>query len=212
MLPSQTSLPNRRGRDFIARHGETVFNVAGRWQGQGNSPLTERGLAQARELGRTLAQDPIAAVYASDLGRAVQTAGEVAAPHGLELQLEPRLREIDVGGWTGKNAEEIESAYPGGRRAWATAPCRMRLPDGETLLEAQTRVLAFFAERMPAHLDQTIVVISHGAIGQAILVTAMGGTVDDLWLKDRIDNCQISRLEWTAARGLQLVNASEASL
>lgn len=203
------NMPGTPVRILVARHGETEFNVTGRWQGQGNSPLTERGLAQARELGRALAQESIAAVYSSDLGRAMQTAREVAAPHGLDVQMELRLREVDVGGWTGKNGDEIEAAYPGARQAWATAPAGMRLPDGETLLEVQTRALAFFDERMPAHADQTIVVISHGAIGQVILAMAMGGTVEDLWLKDRIDNCQISRLEWTAADGLQLIELAD---
>ena len=202
-------MPGTPVRILLVRHGETVFNVEGRWQGQGNSPLTERGLAQARELGRALAQEPITAVYSSDLGRAVQTAHEVAVLHGLEVQLEQRLREIDVGGWTGKNRDEIDAEHPGGREAWAKAPGRMQLPDGETLLEVQTRALAFFAERMPAHADQTIVVISHGALGQAILVNGLGGTVDDLWLKDRVDNCQISRLEWTASDGLKLIELSD---
>jgi phosphoserine phosphatase len=202
-------MPGTPVRILLARHGETEFNVAGRWQGLGNSPLTERGLAQARELGRALAQEPIAAVYSSDLGRALQTAREVAAPHGLEVRAELRMREIDVGGWTGKNGDEIEAAYPGARQAWAKAPAGMRLPDGETLLEVQTRALGFFDEWMPAHADQTIVVISHGAIGQVILVNAMGGTVDDLWIKHRIDNCQISRLEWTAADGLTLIELAD---
>ena len=54
-----------------------------------------------------------------------------------------------------------------------------------------------------------MVVISHGAIGQAILISAMGGTLDDLWLEQRVDNCQISRLEWTPTRGLRLVQLSD---
>jgi broad specificity phosphatase PhoE len=202
-------MPGTPVRIFLVRHGETVFNVTGRWQGQGNSPLTERGLAQARELGRALAQDPITAVYTSDLGRAVQTAREVADVHGLEVHLEPRLRELDVGGWTGKSGDEIEADYPGARHTWATQPGSMRLPDGETLLDAQTRALTFFAEQMPVHADETIVVISHGGIGQTILVNALGGGVDDLWLKERVDNCQISRLEWTASDGLKLIELSD---
>src|ERR1700675_244272 len=100
-------MPGTPVRLLLVRHGETVFNVTGRWQGQGDSPLTERGLAQARELGRALAHESIAAVYSSDLGRAMQTAREVAAPHGLDVQSELRLREINVGGWTGKNGAEI---------------------------------------------------------------------------------------------------------
>jgi broad specificity phosphatase PhoE len=62
---------------------------------------------------------------------------------------------------------------------------------------------------MPAHAGQTIALITHGAIGQAILVTAMGGSLEDLWLKERLDNCQISRLEWTDQAGLQLIELSD---
>jgi broad specificity phosphatase PhoE len=198
-------MPGTPVRILLVRHGETVFNVEGRWQGQANSPLNERGLAQARELGRALADDSLAAVYSSDLGRAMQTAREVARPHGLDVLPDQRLREIDVGQWTGKTRPEIEAEFPGSLHTWSTAPAHMRLPGGETMFEVQTRAMAFFAEVMPRHLDQTVVVICHGALNQAILVNAMGGTIDDLWLKERIDNCQISRLEWTAADGLKLI-------
>lgn len=192
-------------RILLARHGETHFNVEGRWQGQADSPLTERGLAQARELGRALADEPIGAVYSSDLGRALLTAGEVAAPHGLAVRTDQRLREIDTGGFTGKGAAEIDIAYPGQRQVWATTPAAMRLPGGESLAEAQARPLAFFAERMPEHASETVVVISHGALVQTILVAAMGARLDDLWLEQRVHNCQISRLEWTAGVGLALI-------
>jgi len=196
-------------RILLARHGETIFNVEGRWQGQSDSPLTERGLAQARELARALADEPIAAVYSSDLGRAVDTAAEVAKRHHLAVTTDERLREIDTGAWTGKGRAEITAEFPGGLEAWATQPTSMRLPHGETLFEAQTRALAFFAQRMPAHAAQTVVVISHGAIGQTVLVNAMGGTVEDLWLEQRVDNCQISRLEWTPSHGLKLIELSD---
>ena len=203
-------------RILLARHGETVFNVEGRWQGQSDSPLTARGLAQARALARALADEPIAAIYSSDLGRALDTAAEVAKLHQLTVTTDARLREIDTGAWTGKGRTEIAAEFPGGLEAWATQPTSMRLPGGETIFEAQERALAFFAERMPplaermpAHAAQTVVVISHGAIGQAILVNAMGGTVQDLWLKQRVDNCQISRLEWTPSHGLKLLELSD---
>jgi broad specificity phosphatase PhoE len=192
-------------RILLVRHGETVFNVDGRWQGQADSPLTERGRAQAAELARALADEDITAVYSSDLGRAAETAVEVASLQQLEVKRETRLREIDVGEWTGKHRDEINAAYPGGLKAWATRPSAFQLPSGESIHQAQTRALAFFGDRMPSHLGETIVVISHGAVCQTILVSAMGGTVDDLWLKEGIDNCQISRLEWTAERGLQLI-------
>lgn len=196
-------------RVLLARHGETVFNVEGRWQGQADSPLTDRGRAQARELARALVDEPIAAVYSSDLGRAYLTASEVAAPHALPVRSDVRLREIQTGEWTGKNREQIDAEYPDGLRAWATTPNDYQIPDGESLGDAQGRALAFFAERMPEHVGQTIVVISHGAVGQTILVAAMGLGVDALWLKQRVDNCQISRLEWTPDRGLELIELAD---
>jgi probable phosphoglycerate mutase len=192
-------------RILLARHGETVFNVEGRWQGQADSPLTERGRAQAAELARALADEQITAVYSSDLGRAADTAAEVASLHNLQVTAEGRLREINVGAWTGKNRDEINAEFPGGLKAWASQPSAYELPDGETIGAAQARALEFFGDRMPAHSGEAVVVISHGALCQTILVNAIGGTVDDLWLKEGVDNCQISRLEWTADRGLQLI-------
>jgi broad specificity phosphatase PhoE len=196
-------------RILLTRHGETVFNVEGRWQGQADSPLTERGVAQARQLAGALAEEPIAAVYSSDLGRAMGTAREVALAHGLEVMAEPRLREIHVGGFAGLNRAQIEAGFGDLLHRWAYHPATMRLPGGETLAEAQTRALAFLGERMPRHAEQTVVVVAHGAIGQAILVAAMGRSVADLWLKERLDNCQISRLEWTAEDGLRLIELSD---
>jgi probable phosphoglycerate mutase len=196
-------------RILLARHGETVFNVEGRWQGQTDSPLTERGLAQSRELARATSDEHVAAVYSSDLGRAMNTAAEVAALHGLNVTAEARLREIDCGAWTGKDRAAIDAEFPGDRQAWATAPSSMRMPDGETLLEAQARALAFFGERMPDHHGKTVVVVSHGAVAQTILVNALGGTVQDLWLEQRIDNCQISRLQWTPEKGLEVLELAD---
>ena len=196
-------------RILLARHGETVFNVEGRWQGQADSPLTERGRAQAVELARALADEQITAVYSSDLGRAADTAAEVAFLHQLEVTREARLREIDVGEWTGKQRDEINAAFPGGLKAWASRPSEYQLPNGESIHHAQARALDFLGDRMPTHAGETVVVISHGALCQTILVNAMGGSVDDLWLKERVDNCQISRLEWTEGSGLTLIELSD---
>src|SRR5207248_10883393 len=98
-------------RILLARHGETVFNVEGRWQGQSDSPLTERGLAQARELARALADEPIAAVYSSDLGRAVDTAAEVAKLHHLAVTTDARRREIATGARTGQGRAETTAEF-----------------------------------------------------------------------------------------------------
>jgi probable phosphoglycerate mutase len=196
-------------RVLLARHGETVSNVEGRWQGQTDSPLTERGLAQARELARALAPEPIRAVYSSDLGRAFTTAAEVARPHGLTVLPEERLRELDVGRWTGRLGAEIRQSEPDLMALWRDRPSDLHIPEGETLAQAQQRALDFFQEMLPRHAGQTVVVITHGALAQCILVAGMRRPLGDLWLKERIQNCQISRLDWTSEAGLNLVELAD---
>src|SRR5919201_202690 len=136
-------------RILLTRHGETVSNVEGRWQGQTDSPLTERGLAQARELARVLRNEPLQAIYASDLGRAFDTAQEVARPHGLEVIAEKRLRELDVGRWTGRLGTEIRESEPDLIALWRNRPAELQIPGGETLAQAQQRALAFIDETLP---------------------------------------------------------------
>jgi broad specificity phosphatase PhoE len=197
-------------RVLLVRHGETVSNVEGRWQGQTDSPLTERGLAQARELARALADEPLAAIYSSDLGRAFDTARAVAAQHAhLEVIAEPRLRELHVGRWTGRLGAEIRESDPELMTLWRDQPADLVIPEGETLAEAQARALACLGERLPAHVGESVLVVTHGALTQCVLVAGMGGTVADLWLKERIQNCQISRLEWTPDAGLRLTELAD---
>jgi broad specificity phosphatase PhoE len=193
----------------LARHGETEFNVEGRWQGRSDSPLTARGVLQARQLGQALAHEPISAVYSSDLGRAVATGEEVARLHGLTVSRDERLSEIDVGDWTNRLGSEIRASDAGMLQTWLQRPAEARLPGGETLAQTQARALSFFTDRMPSHAGQTVVVITHGTVGQCILISGLGRPLDDLWLEQRLDNCSISRLEWTPAHGLNVVDITD---
>jgi broad specificity phosphatase PhoE len=84
-------------RIHLVRHGETEWNRELRWQGHSDPPLNERGRDQARSLAAALARRPFTAVYSSDLRRASETAEIVAAPLGLAVHVDSRLREIDVG-------------------------------------------------------------------------------------------------------------------
>lgn len=199
-------------RVLLARHGETVANVEGRWQGQTDSPLTERGLLQAGRLAESLADQPVAAVYSSDLGRALRSAEIVAAPHGIPVTVDVRLREIDTGAWSSRLGAEIRAEDPSGLETWLSRPWSFRMPGGETLGEMQGRAADFFQDRMPLHAGQTVVVITHGTAAQTILALALQRALTDLWLPEgRIENCQVSRLEWTSSRGLRLVELSDIS-
>jgi len=132
---------------LLARHGETDDNVPPlRFQGQRDTPLNERGRAQARELAERVAalDPPIASLWCSDLSRARETAEIVGARIGLIPRPDPRLREGWRGEWEGFLFEEIEARDPERYRAWRhpDAEVGFQFPGGETLAQQQQRVLA----------------------------------------------------------------------
>src|SRR5919112_2688628 len=93
---------------LLARHGETDWNRELRIQGSSDIELNELGRAQAHALAQELEHVELDAIYASDLSRARATAEAVAASHGLEVRLHPRLRERSFGGWEGFTREDID--------------------------------------------------------------------------------------------------------
>ena len=125
-------------RILLARHGETDWNRLGRWQGHADPPLNEAGLSQAAELAERLAGDGIAAVYSSDLVRASETARVVADRLGLDVVEDARLREIDVGSWSGLTRAEVEQRFPEGYARWLDGEIGH---DGETREELTERVV-----------------------------------------------------------------------
>ena len=98
---------------FVARHGQTDWNAEHRWQGHADPPLNERGRAEAQALAESLASRGIEAIYSSDLARGRETAEIVGARLGLPVVVDARLREVDVGEWSGLTTPEIEQLYPG---------------------------------------------------------------------------------------------------
>ncbi len=132
---------------LLARHGETDDNVPPlRFQGHRDTPLNERGRAQARELAERVAalDPPIASLWCSDLSRARETAEIVGARIGLTPRPDPRLREGWRGEWEGFLFEQIEARDPERYAAWRhpDAEIGFRFPGGETLAQQQARVLA----------------------------------------------------------------------
>ena len=181
---------------FLARHGETLWNVERRFQGHRDSPLSERGLEQARRLGERLAREPLAAVYASDLGRTRSTAEFVARPHGLEVRTHPGLREIDTGHWTGLHRDDVRAnpAWAPMLQVYRERPAEHRMPGGETIGDVHARALVALREIAARHRGETIAVISHHVVVEMILAHALGFPLEQLWLPHRGGNCFLSVL------------------
>ena len=132
---------------LLARHGETDDNVPPqRVQGWIDSPLNERGRAQARELAAAVEDRGVRSVYSSHLGRARETAVIVAGELGLEVQVDGRLAESRRGDWEGRLLTEIERDEPELWAAWRRGGAQFRFPAGESLAEHADRVASALAD------------------------------------------------------------------
>lgn len=159
---------------ILVRHAESTWNAESRWQGQADPPLSEIGREQARRVAERLRGETIAVLYTSDLVRAVETAQAIGRALGLVPRLEPRLREIDLGCWTGLTRVEIAERYPEEFRAWQEHK-PLRAGGGETFLEMQARVVHVLEEIVAAHHGETIAVVTHGGV-----ITALRGHIQGI--------------------------------
>jgi alpha-ribazole phosphatase len=149
-------------RLILIRHGQTDWNVEGRYQGQVDIPLNECGREQAAQIVRALSGVNLAAVYASDLGRAVETAQALAQAAGLQVRVDPRLREINQGRWEGRLFDEIRAEYPEELRRRRENPLAFKPPDGEVVGQVRERVLAAVADIVRRYPTQSVAIVSHG--------------------------------------------------
>jgi broad specificity phosphatase PhoE len=146
---------------LLVRHGETDWNLENRVQGHTDRPLNHTGREQARALADRLAAETLVAVFASDLVRARDTATIVARSHGLDVILDPDLREKNFGSWEGLTDVEILERFPDAVRGqWG---------DGETTEAVAERVVAAIDRIRTRHPAGTVLVVSHGGALRAIL-------------------------------------------
>lgn len=172
-------------RVFLVRHGATTLTAENRFAGSIEVPLSDEGRGQARLLADRLGGEPVAAVYASPLGRAAETARIVAEPHGLTVQTDERLREISHGRWEQMTRAEVEERYPEEIESWEADPYTFAPDGGETGLEVTARALPAVLELVRAHPGETIVVVSHKATIRLLLSSLLG--FDPRRYRDNLD-------------------------
>jgi probable phosphoglycerate mutase len=162
---------------LVVRHGETTWNREGRIQGHRDSPLTARGLAQARAVAARVARERLDALYASDLGRARQTAEEVAATTALPIRLDAGLRERAFGILEGKSWDDIAREHPDDARLLLKDP-EHQIPGGESLARFRDRVLEALRRVARDAGGGTVVVVTHGGVLGVLYREAMGIPLD----------------------------------
>ncbi len=149
---------------ILIRHGETLWNIEHRIQGQFDSPLTELGLTQAKALAKRLQNRPFAALYSSDLGRAYQTAHPISQATQLPIWVDQRLRERHFGHFQGLTRLEAEQQFPKEYHYFKTLNPDHPLPNGESLKQFRQRCMNCFNDLVHKHRGKQILIITHGGV------------------------------------------------
>ncbi len=189
-------------RLILVRHAETEWNTARVFQGRLDSRLTATGLEQVRRLADRLEYEtPIAAIYSSDQGRAMQTAELIAS--SLRLAVIPRadLREIDCGDWTGMSYDDVMLAWPDDHANWRGRPDLHCMPNGESVADVQRRALRFLEEVRRLHPGQTVCAVSHSTVVRSAVCYLLGLPLEKLWEGPRQPNCAVNLIELREDRG-----------
>jgi len=149
---------------IIIRHGETLWNIEGKKQGQLDSPLTLLGIKQAKALSQRLTEESFTVLYASDLGRAYETAEYIAARTNHKIFPEQRLRERNFGIFQGLTDKQIENEYPAEYNSYLTNRVDYVIPDGESLRQFYVRVTDFLESLTTLHDGQIVAIVTHGGV------------------------------------------------
>ena len=195
-------------RIIAIRHGETAWNVATRIQGQLDIELNDRGRWQAAQVALALRDEPLQAVYASDLKRAWCTAEAIAQASATALTAHVGLRERSFGEFQGHSHADIEANWPEQALRWRQREPDWAPPGGESLAVLRERIRCTVDELARAHVGQQIVLVAHGGVLDALYRLATGQAIQAprSW---QLGNATINRLLWTP-EGLSLVGWSDA--
>lgn len=172
-------------RIFLVRHGATTLTAEDRFAGATDVPLSEEGREQARRLALRLGTQKIAAVYASPLGRTVETARILAKPHDLPVVTNEGLREISHGRWEQMTRSEVEAKYSDEAAAWEEDPYTFAPVGGESGVAVTARALPVLIDIVGTHRNSTVLVVSHKATIRLLLSSLLG--FDPRRYRDNLD-------------------------
>jgi alpha-ribazole phosphatase len=159
---------------YLLRHGEILLAERRRFVGHLDVPLSPRGEAQCERQALRLSAVPLAAVFSSDLSRAVRSAQIIGEPHGLAPTTLPALREMDMGRWEGLTAAELTAREPTAFKAWTTRIGEYPFPEGEDVARLVGRAWPAFESIAAEHAGRAVAVVAHAGPNRAILCRALG--------------------------------------
>ena len=166
---------------MIVRHGETEWNAQGRIQGHTDTGLSEKGAEQARSLGQRLAGLNIDVAYSSDLKRTSETAKLALGERDVALNETPMLREYHKGEFEGMTLSEIESQFPGEYPRYLKKDLDYAPKGGETTRDVSARMVKIIDEIKSNHLNEAVLVVSHGGALRAAMVSLLNMPIEGNW-------------------------------
>jgi probable phosphoglycerate mutase len=184
---------------IVIRHGETEWNLLGRWQGHENSLLTENGHIQAKAMAKALKQFTVSVVYSSDLGRALQTAHYVEETLGHPILTDHRLRERHLGIFQGLTTLQMKAEYPDIFEKFQNAGPEFVVPGGESIQQRYDRSVDYFKQLVARHPGETIAVITHGGVLDG-LFRFVTGLALEIPRHFKIWNCSLNIFSYSAGQ------------
>jgi probable phosphoglycerate mutase len=172
-------------RIFLIRHGATALTAEDRFAGSTDVPLSDEGRDQARRLAGRLSSEKVAAIYSSDLGRTMETAQILAAPHRLEVQARSGLREISHGHWEQMTRREVEGQFTEEAAEWEKDPFTFAPTGGESGLAVTARALPSLIDIVRDCRGGKAIVVSHKATIRLLLSSLLG--FDPRRYRDNLD-------------------------
>lgn len=179
---------------ILVRHGQTDWNVIGRYMGWTDEDLNEEGRAQAERVAGRLEGWPIVAVYSSPLRRAVRTAEAIAKRRSVPVETIEELGEMRIGAWEGMYAGDIAARFPQPWKIWRTNPGDFRMPDGESLGEVWERAVKAFDKIMDRSEGRMAVAVTHDVVVRLLAAHVLGVGVD-IYRRVEVGNASVTVLE-----------------
>lgn len=183
---------------FITRHGQTKWNVEHRIQGKADSPLTNLGIRQARQLGKRLSDMGVDKIFSSSSPRAFRTAQLVQEELEPTTQLfsEDDLMEISLGEWEGMLRSEVDRLYPRLQNLYFNNPPEFKpVGNGETFFQLRDRVMSFLDRVLAENHGKNILLVTHTAVVKLIMGHFEGRPLEKLWEPPVIRPASLSHVE-----------------
>lgn len=176
---------------ILIRHGRTLWNSSGKFQGQSDIELSQEGISQAEKLAENFPVTHIDRVYSSNLKRAYITGEIIAKKFNVPIIKDKRLCEVSFGSWEGLTYDEIHEKWPNEIETMFSTPDVLTMPEGESFAQVQKRGVEALLDIVNKHPDETIAITAHGGILRTLLAYALHMPLRYIWTL-RQDNTAVN--------------------